>query len=336
MERPAPGPSGSGADNTRQQQAASLEHKANSSLAQAARDFARDMADVAERLFPQGRNRALSTRTSWRYGKRGSLAIDIGKGVWHDHETGEGGGVLALIERETGLRGRAAVEWIGSDIQHRPAPRQNFFTSRSFGDASDVGRKRAALKLWREAKPIDGTPAERYLRDIRRVALPPAGADAIRYHPRVWHGHDGHHWPAMIALMTDPATGAPCGIHRTYLDPDDCMKAEVEPQKMMLGNAGVVRLCADEDVTIGLGIAEGIETSLAVIRRGWTPLWAALSAGAIARFPILPGFEALTIFADADATGQTAGRKCGWRWRDAGRQVRMVSPRTWGKDWADA
>ena len=33
----------------------------------------------------------------WRYGGRGSLAIDLKKGSWFDHEANVGGGVFDLI-----------------------------------------------------------------------------------------------------------------------------------------------------------------------------------------------------------------------------------------------
>lgn len=35
----------------------------------------------------------------WRYGTRGSLAIDLKNGRWFDHEANVGGGVLGLIRR---------------------------------------------------------------------------------------------------------------------------------------------------------------------------------------------------------------------------------------------
>lgn len=225
-----------------------------------------------------------------------------------------------------------------SGVEHRPTPvsksEAKIADSLRDDDKDQAGRKRAALRLWREAVPIEDTIAERYLLNIRGVAIPPAGAEAIRFHPRCYHGPTGYHWPAMIALMTDPATGEPGGVHRTFLDPDDADKAEIEPVKMMLGNAGVVRLCADEDVTQGLGISEGIETGLAVIRRGWTPVWAALTAGGIQRFPALPGIDVLSIFTDADDAGLKAARECAATWNAAGREVRAIRPNTEGKDWA--
>ena len=51
-------------------------------------------------------NRKLSTKTTWRYGSKGSLAIEVSghaQGLWYDHEAGEGGGAFQLICREKGF-----------------------------------------------------------------------------------------------------------------------------------------------------------------------------------------------------------------------------------------
>jgi hypothetical protein len=61
-------------------------------------DFASLMGAVARELLGEP-NRALSSKHELRYGTRGSLAIDLKKGVWHDHETNTGGGVLDLVTR---------------------------------------------------------------------------------------------------------------------------------------------------------------------------------------------------------------------------------------------
>ncbi|MBR0647119.1 DUF7146 domain-containing protein, partial [Plastoroseomonas hellenica] len=178
-----------------------------------------------------------------------------------------------------------------------------------------------ARALWREAAPAAGTVVEAYLRG-RGLTLP---QDApLRFHGRCPRGRD--RLPAMLALMSDPGTAEPCGVHRTFLAPDGAGKAPGQA-KMMTGRAGVIRLVPDEEVTVGLGIAEGIETSLAVMQRlDWRPVWAAASAGAIARFPVLPGIEALTIFADRDGAGMAAAQGCARRWREAGAEARVLAP----------
>jgi putative DNA primase/helicase len=127
---------------------------------------------------------------------------------------------------------------------------------------------------------------------------------------------------ALVALMTDPASNEPVGIHRTFLESDGAKR-----ERKMLGRQGVIRLSPDDTVTMGLGLTEGVEDGLAVLLSGWTPVWSATSAGAIERFPVLPGVEALTLFADADATGLKAAQACRDRWLVVGREAVIAQPR---------
>jgi hypothetical protein len=202
-----------------------------------------------------------------------------------------------------------------------------------------------AFRLWAEAGPIDGSPAERYLLACRGIWKPAEGwPDVLRFHPRAWRNRAcGPHGPAMLALMStpwaDPSVGAPrpCGVHVTYLRADGSGKADGPRPKIMLGGAGVVRLVEDAEVTTGLGIAEGIETSLAVMQRyGWRPVWAAGSTTGIAKFPVLGGIEALTIWPDADDGGASwrAAEECEARWDAAGREV-TIRPAPPGMDFGD-
>ena len=103
----------------------------------------------------------------------------------------------------------------------------------------------------------------------------------------------------------------------------------------MLGKRGVIRLSLDEETTLGLGVAEGIETTIAVMQRlDWRPVWAATCAGAVAGFPVLRGIEAITVFADADPAGMRAAEACARRWSDAGREASIWTPAQ--GDWRDA
>jgi hypothetical protein len=187
-----------------------------------------------------------------------------------------------------------------------------------------------AANVWREALDPLGSPVETYLRH-RGVALP--DEPVIRWHPRCPR-RDGdvlELLPAMVALMTDPISGDPVGVHRTFLRPDGAGKAAGKA-KMMLGNAGVVRLAEPEGE--GLGLAEGIETALSAMQAiGWGPVWAACSRGGVETFPVLPG-HALTIFADGDQPGQAAARSCAHRWAESGREA-LIHFAPAGTDWND-
>ena len=255
------------------------------------------------------------TRHEQRWGRHGSVSLRCSgpkRGLWFDHERGEGGDLLGLIarERNVGLGraiGIAVEEFLGGPmvprprIERRPPPAQ--------GDNTPF-----AMRIWTEAELLNGTLAERYFCEHRQIDVKRLDLG----HALRWHGGIC----AVVALMTDPVSGEPTGIHRTFLDAD-CRKLE----RKMLGRQGVVRLSPDDAITEGLGIAEGIEDGLAVLLSGWGPVWVAGSAGSIKHnFPVLGGIEALTIFADADTSGMEAAEMCRARWRAASREVRICSP----------
>ncbi len=66
------------------------------------------MEPVARRLLGDP-NSELSSKGVLRYGGKGSLAIDLKKGTFFDHEANEGGGVLDLIRRE---RAGDPIAWL--------------------------------------------------------------------------------------------------------------------------------------------------------------------------------------------------------------------------------
>lgn len=205
-------------------------------------------------------------------------------------------------------------------------------------------RLSAASALWNRAGPICATAAEVYLR-TRGIFFDAGLPDALRFHPACPFRLDGGEivrLPAMLASIVDIDTNAFCGIHRTALTADGTGKANRQglssPKKMLGRAAGAcVKLTPDEDVSTGLYLAEGIETSLACLKMGFRPVWAALSASGIGTFPVLPGIEALTIFADNDHSkaGLVAARTCASSWSKAGREVTIIYPPRPGTDFAD-
>jgi len=194
---------------------------------------------------------------------------------------------------------------------------------------SEKDRVRSALAIWDEAVDPTGTVVETYLAG-RGLHVGEAAVEAIRFHPAL--RYEGATVSAMVALFRDIATDSPCGIHRTFIDGQGR-----KIDRRMLGRTkdAAIKLNADETVTNRIGIAEGIETSLAVMGMGWRPVWALGSANAIARFPALAGVESLTIFADHDDVGIKAARTCGRRWADAGLDARVLRPPAVGADWND-
>jgi hypothetical protein len=73
--------------------------------------FSPHMEFVA-RHFWSDPNATLSSKNELRWGSHGSKCVDLDKGVWFDNEAAQGGGVLGLVEREAGLKGAEAVEYL--------------------------------------------------------------------------------------------------------------------------------------------------------------------------------------------------------------------------------
>ena len=306
--------------------------------------LAERMAELARDLT--GTEPTSTSRTELRFRGGGSLAVLISgsnRGAWHDHKAGCGGDPLGLVAHLRRVPMRDALAWALAWLGDAPAPQYPPVAARPVvpvearvpaeDDAKAVWSRDLARRLWREGQAPAGTLVETYL--AARGLLLPEDAP-LRFHPRAWRNADnGPHGPAMLALMTSPEGNEPVGVHVTYLRPDGSGKAEGASAKVMLGSVGVIRLVPDEEVTMGLGLAEGIETALATMQRtGWRPIWAATSAGAIARFPVLRGIAALTVFADSDEAGMKAARACIARWAGRGLEARLLRPPA--GDWDDA
>jgi Toprim domain len=155
----------------------------------------------------------------------------------------------------------------------------------------------------------------------------------LRYHPACLFGE--HRRPAMVAPMVDIHTNRFRGIHRTPIDVDGNKTGE----KMMLGQAAgaVVKLSPDEEVTTVLGIGEGIESALSLPMLPdsfGVPVWACLSAGSLATFPVLEGVEVLWIAVDHDPSGagERAAAAVVDRWTEDGREVFTIFPTTLKSD----
>jgi len=90
-------------------------------------DFARLIEPLA-RLFFGEPNSRLSTRGELRFGKHGSLSVDLEKGTWYDHEQQIGGGSIDLVKQQKGLaETRDAVAWLEEQgyLNGKHEPRAN-------------------------------------------------------------------------------------------------------------------------------------------------------------------------------------------------------------------
>lgn len=240
------------------------------------------------------------------------VTLDERGGVAHCHRCG-------YVET---MRGGGAVQRSGGPVARSTAPARH-------ETLSEFGRA-----LWAACQPLAGE-ALAYLR-ARCCVVPPADGD-LRWHPSLKHPPSGMVGPALVALITDAVTREPISLHRTWIRADGT-KAPVDHPRLLLREhrkaGGVVRLWPDEAVTMGLGIAEGIETAL-TLAHAFQPAWALIDASNLASMPVLPGIEALTIAADHDRAGIDAAEACAARWAAAGCEARVAMSERQGADLND-
>lgn len=194
-------------------------------------------------------------------------------------------------------------------------------------------------KVLAACHPIAGEgPGRRYL-TARQCPLP---QNDVLEHPHLLHWISRNYHPALVSIVTDVVTGARKTLHFTYLTPRG-EKAPVKPTRLQMKGGhkqgGVIRLVPDAEVTLGLGIAEGLETALSAMAAGFSPVWSCIDAGNLAAFPVLSGIEALSVYVDNDKAGLDAFQQVARRWRLAGREVLHFIPtkgdlNDWLQGWA--
>ena len=197
------------------------------------------------------------------------------------------------------------------------------------GHGDDARRIARARRIWGEACDPHRGPIASYLAD-RGIALD-QWPISLRYHARCPRP-DRTRMPALVALVEHVVRGV-IGVHRTYLRPD-----HRRHDRASLGpiGGGAVQLGTPR-AGEWFAIAEGIETTLAVMIACNMPAWAALSASGIHALILPPEATHVIICADHDAsgTGERAARDAAARWLAEGRRVRIAMPPAPGIDMAD-
>jgi len=252
-----------------------------------------------------------------------------GRGTWICNQCGAGDGMKLLLLHSNLSFAQAAQqirERLGEAVASAP-PRQ----------MDPAAARRAMNDLWRASAPIGDDEAAAYLLSRGFPGPYPAELRFCASADVVGHPTETR-LAAMLARITD-RSGKPVNIHRTYLE--GAAKARMEtPRKVMAGtipDGSAVRLGSH----LGrLGIAEGLETALAVTRRFGLPCWAATNSTLLGKFRAPADVVELHVFGDNDPKfgGQAAAYHCAHMnavMRNGPPQIRVHIPTRVGTDWAD-
>lgn len=193
----------------------------------------------------------------------------------------------------------------------RAAPERPVLDAAATIDADRKLLERMA-RIWDDAVPLghrDAAFARAYLRNrgLSHRAEYPA---ALRAHPALdyWDIDSQDRavklgtFPAIVAAVMDPLDRA-VNIHRTYLTADGQKAPVPEPKKLgkrleLMGvRGGAIRLGAPQTV---LHVAEGIESSFAVMEITDDTCWATISSKILAQFRPPAGVAITCFWADKD------------------------------------
>jgi hypothetical protein len=193
----------------------------------------------------------------------------------------------------------------------------------------DRGRRAAAKRLWEDARPIAGTPAEAYLA-FRGLS---AASAELRYHPRTPHGPRPltRFRPALIAAVRDES--GLVAVHRTFIDRASSDLAAIANPRCGLGRFGHGAARLDGGGP-RLGLAEGIETALSATALFGVPCWATLGTERFRLVALPPEVRELLLFLDHDGGGRRAERLA----REAFAHIPLIEahyPERRGDDWND-
>ncbi len=249
----------------------------------------------------------------------------------------------------------AVSELLGLDngtLVPLPVPATKNASNASAGQKQADEKIRQRLrKTWQDAVSLKdewAKPARIYL--MRRgISLVTINSIRCKYHPNLGYYEPGRgvvgRFPTLLTMLCDHEGNA-ITIHRTYLTLEG-FKAPVENPKKTMSypsfrklSGALARLGEPEKGTIGL--AEGIETALAVREATGQVCWAATSA-ALLEAAVLPhSIRRVVVWADNDrkSAGQMAALRLATRLVKEERKVKVEVPphrppdqKSW--DWND-
>ena len=194
-------------------------------------------------------NERMSTNTQLRYGSKGSLSIDIERGVFRNFETGQSGGLTLFVQDELGVGFKGAFSHMRQFVNNRSVSdrlgsflgdtsviidhtqqKQNAIESEKQAQirAEKLEQQKqekisSAQEIFSKSVSIEGTQVERYLQESRNThKLEDISQDTIRYlEPSTKFNYNGKNTTiyngAMVVASRDSENNI-VGVQLTYLE----------------------------------------------------------------------------------------------------------------------
>jgi putative DNA primase/helicase len=233
----------------------------------------------------------------------------------------------------------AAVDlsWVDLGGRSRAAsPSRHMWRRQTVASENDVTsleaqeKKKRCDRLWGECVTLDdprAAPVQHYLSArIHPSIISRLDRAVVRCHPMLDHYDPdtgrASAWPAMVALVQAP-NGENVGLHRTWIDGDAKAPVTIPRKTLSAGRSmlgGAIRLMKAAPV---LGLAEGVETALALNHLRGFPVWSCISAMLLTHveLPALVREVRIGVDVDISQTGRNAAHALGDRLRRSRRVI---------------
>lgn len=243
------------------------------------------------------------------------------------------GDVLDFVQKAYRVRWREAVEMLDGGVLREVEQQRTPAQPRSKSDMQAVVQRIVDASV-----PVDGTPAEAYLRSrgitmplphtlrFARIAAPKKPDDN-----GVRQANGAASLPALIAIVTDHA-GALVGIQRTYLTEGGQKAASIDGKvKYSLGSirGGAIQLGPPAASII---VTEGLEDGLTLAQALGRSVWVAAGTSMMPQMMFGATTRAVVIGADGDAAGEAAANKAAAAFTARGLATRIMRPSIRYKD----
>ncbi len=322
------------------------------------------IADFADHVFAslgEDYNRSMSSRTERRYGKKGEFAVNLQKGVWLSYkDTQLAGGPLHLLTKLKNLSYQEAIAYGASWARLSPEQVMLKKQSHDFSHAQKEALEKEkevqdrkqkierAQSIYAKGQPIQGTLAERYLREHRKIKGPLP--EDLLYLPASCIGKASS--PALMAVARSNEREV-TAVQLTFLDQATANKANISVQKRSYGSlkgAAVTIQACPHPLEKGehgepvkspniLFIAEGVETALSLKEAGIKgAIKASLGLSNIKRLEPEDVNSHIIICGDHDTPESPATKslvKSAQILQEHGYKVTVIKPNKLGEDFND-
>ena len=313
---------------------------------------------------------ASSSATERRYGKKGHISVNLKTGAWIDYKNSDlAGGPIHMLIKLKSLSFKEALDyganWVGLSGADLARPQDGkkqssfkatapFLPHREEPNRDEEAQAKIAKvqTLWDKGQPIQGTLAERYLREHRKIegSLP----SDLRYLPVFTDIASKKSFPCLIAAARSPK-GELSSVQVTFLDPATAAKENIDVAKKSFGlikgsavtlqgdstqeNPSLENTLTERKYSNVLIIAEGVETALSLKEAGIQgTIKASLGISNIKRIVSESSNTHVVICADHDAPGSPAAKsleKAVVALKEKGLSVSVIKPDKLGEDFND-